>query len=56
MDRFYIDDSVNTDNPLLAVYGHDTVGIVDNEAGGIILYCHMANAEMIIESIIAYHS
>lgn len=32
-------------------YGSDTVGIVDEEEGGVILYCHRGNEDRILSAL-----
>jgi hypothetical protein len=49
VDRFWVHDSVVQDQPDVGMpYGGDTVGIVDEEEGGVILYCHRDSAAAII--------
>lgn len=50
--RFWaLDVTIEDGHP--QAYGSDTVGIVDEEAGGVILYCHELNASRIIAALIA---
>lgn len=51
-NRFWIHTSVVEDQPDVPMpFGDDTVGIVDEEEGGVILYCHKDSAINIIEAI-----
>lgn len=43
------------DQGTLAYGVADTVGIVDEEQGGIILYCHKDSANMIVEALEAHN-
>jgi hypothetical protein len=44
--RFWVDDSPGT-----TPWGAATVGIVDEESGGHILYCHETNAARILDGL-----
>lgn len=51
--RYYIDPTLDPDeHPGMAAHGDDTVGIVDNAQGGVILYCHAESAEHIASALI----
>ncbi len=50
--RFWIHDSVIEDQPDTGMpFGADTVGIVDENEGGVILYLHKDSADQVIESL-----
>lgn len=49
---FWVHDSLVEDFPGDTFpYGKDTVGIVDDRAGGIILYTHKDSAKMILDAL-----
>ena len=49
VDRFWIHASVVEDQPEVGMpFGGDTVGIVDEEEGGVFLYVHADNADAIL--------
>ncbi len=50
--RFWVQDSVVEDTPDIPMpFGADTVGIVDEDEGGVILYLHKDSADAVIESL-----
>lgn len=51
--RYHVDYGLDADeHPGMAAYGGDTVGIVDDAQGGVILYCHVEAAEHIIGALL----
>lgn len=51
--RYYIDPTLDPDeHPGMAAFDDDTVGIVDNAQGGVILYCHAESAEHIVSALL----
>lgn len=51
--RYHIDHALTPDiHPGMAAYGTDTVGIVDDAQGGVILYCHRDSVEHIILALL----
>lgn len=52
MDRYWIHTSVVEDQPNTGMpFGNDTVGIVDEEEGGVVLYAHKALAPAILNAL-----
>jgi hypothetical protein len=50
--RFWIHDSVVEDQPDTGMpFGDATVGIVDEDAGGVIVYVHESNAPVILQAL-----
>ncbi len=49
--RFFIVDDVPSDQIGGDAFGADTVGIADENAGGIILYIHATKADQICEML-----
>ena len=50
--RFWVHDSLAEDTPDVPLpFGEATVGIVDEDEGGVILYVHEGNAIRIIEAL-----
>lgn len=50
--RFWIHTSVVEDQPEVGMpFGDDTVGIVDEEEGGVFLYVHKDNAQTILDTL-----
>lgn len=51
--RYHIDFTLDpTEHPGMAAYDGDTVGIVDDAQGGVILYCHTDSAEGIVGALL----
>lgn len=51
--RYHIDHALTPDiHPGMAAYGTDTVGIVDDAQGGVILYCHRDSAEEVVGALL----
>ena len=55
--RFWVHDSVVEDTPDIPMpFGADTVGIVDDDEGGVILYLHKDSADGVIEALRRMHN
>lgn len=55
--RFWVHDSVVEDTPDIPMpFGADTVGIVDDDEGGVILYLHKESADGVIEALRRMHN
>lgn len=53
MARYHIQTALDPDfHPGAAAYDTDTVGIVDDAQGGVILYCHAESAEHIMSALL----
>lgn len=51
--RYHIEFMLDPDlHPGMASFGSNTVGIVDNEQGGVILYCHSGSADSIMGALL----
>jgi hypothetical protein len=55
-ERYWINTSVADDFPEQAVFGPRTVGIVDNETGGMIAYVHEDNAGRVMAAFAAFRN
>lgn len=50
--RYWIHDSLTEDQPDIGLpFGDETVGIVDEQAGGVILYLHQSRAQAILDAL-----
>lgn len=51
--RYHIDYALDpAEHPGMAAFDDDTVAIVDNAQGGVILYCHAESAEHIMSALL----
>lgn len=51
-ERYWIHDSVVEDQPGVSMpFGADTVGIVDENEGGVIMYVHSSNAFSVLTAM-----
>ena len=51
METRYWGMDANPEDGHAQPYGTDTVGVVDEEAGGVILYCHRLNEDRILAAL-----
>lgn len=51
-DRYWVHTSVVEDQPDVGMpFGDDTVGIVDEDEGGVILYAHKDHADALLAAL-----